>query len=35
VQLVGKRFGDEALLGVAMGVDSLLDGFQAPARFAE
>jgi amidase len=33
VQLAGKRWGDEALLGVALGVDTLLDGFMAPAAF--
>jgi len=34
VQLVGKRFGDEALLGVALGVDTLLEGFRPPPGFA-
>jgi amidase len=34
VQLVGKRFCDEALLGVALGVDTLLDGFRRPPAFA-
>ena len=34
VQLVGKRFADEALLGVALGVDAVLDGFRPPAAFA-
>lgn len=34
VQLVGKRFADEALLGVALGVDAVLDGFRRPPAFA-
>jgi amidase len=34
VQLVGKRWADEALLSVALGVDALLDGFGPPPAFA-
>jgi amidase len=33
VQLVGKRYADEALLGVAHGVDAVLDGFRPPPAF--
>jgi amidase len=34
VQLVGKRYADEALLSVAHGVDAVLDGFRPAPAFA-